>query len=116
MSRICFGVITMVLVVVSSVVCAEPLKSSLQPGEKITTIFEPINVNGEHAGEPYCLICENGMSPVALLFAREVNEPLLDLIEKLDRAVVKSRDKSADSRSRALEKEKLCHANMYLVE
>jgi len=69
---------------------AEPLKSGLQPGEKITTIFEPLNVTGEHAGEPYCLICENGLSRVAMLFAREVNEPLLKLLTKLDEATVKN--------------------------
>ena len=76
---------------------AEPVKSGLQPGEKITTIFEPVNLTGEHAGEPYCLICENGLSPVAMLFAREVNEPLLKLIAKLDEATVKHHDKELGS-------------------
>jgi hypothetical protein len=71
---------------------AEPLKSGLQPGEAITTIFEPVNVTGEHAGEPYCLICENGLAPVAMLFARELNEPLLALLAKLDEATAKNRD------------------------
>jgi len=76
---------------------AEPLKSGLQPGEKITTIFEPLNITGEHAGEPYCLICENGLSPVAMLFAREVNEPLLNLLGKLDEATAKNRDQEMGS-------------------
>src|SRR5262245_33369049 len=76
---------------------AEPIKSGLQPGEKIATIFEPINVNGEHAGEPYCLICENGLAPVAMLFAREVNEPLLKLLGKLDEATAKHRNKELGS-------------------
>src|SRR5262245_51307104 len=76
---------------------AEPIKSGLQPGEKITTIFEPINVTGEHAGEPYCLICENGLAPVAMLFAREVNEPLLKLLGKLDEATNKHRDQEMGS-------------------
>jgi hypothetical protein len=75
----------------------EPLKSSLQPGEQITTIFEPLNVTGEHAGEPYCLICENGLAPVAMLFAREVNEPLLKLISQLDAATDKNRDQEMGS-------------------
>jgi len=70
---------------------ADPLKSSLQAGEKITTIFEPLNLTGEHAGEPYCLICENGLAPVAMLFAREINEPLLRLIGKLDEATAQNR-------------------------
>jgi len=76
---------------------AEPIKSGLQAGEKITTIFEPLNVNGPHAGEPYCLICENGLAPVAMLFAREVNEPLLKLLGKLDEATAKNRDKEMGS-------------------
>lgn len=70
----------------------EPLRSGLQAGDKITAIFEPVNVNGEHAGEPYCLICENGLSPVAMLFAREANEPLWALIAKLDEATLKHRE------------------------
>lgn len=70
----------------ASLLAAEPLKSGLQPGEMLTTIFEPLNVTGEHAGEPYCLICENGLAPVAMLFARELNEPLLKLLAKLDEA------------------------------
>ncbi len=61
-----------------------PLKSGLQVGEKITTIFEPLNVNGEHAGELHCLVCENGLNPVTMIFAREVSEPLVSLIAKLD--------------------------------
>jgi len=76
---------------------AEPLQSGLQPGEKITNIFEPLNINGEHAGEPYCLICENGMAPVAMLFARDVNEPLLKLLAKLDEASTKHRDQELGS-------------------
>jgi hypothetical protein len=84
-------------VVISLAHGAEPLKSGLQPGEKITTIFEPLNITGEHAGEPYCLICENGLAPVAMLFAREVNEPLLTLISKLDAATAKNRDQEMGS-------------------
>jgi hypothetical protein len=76
---------------------AEPFKSGLQPGEKITMIFEPVNVTGEHAGEPYCLICENGLAPVAMLFAREVNEPLLKLLGRLDEATAKHRDQEMGS-------------------
>lgn len=32
---------------------AEPIKSGLQAGEHITTIFEPLNLNGPHANEPH---------------------------------------------------------------
>jgi hypothetical protein len=76
---------------------AEPLKSGLQAGEKITTIFEPLNVTGEHAGEPYCLICENGLAPVAMLFARDLHEPLLNLLGKLDAATATNREQAMGS-------------------
>jgi hypothetical protein len=69
----------------------EPVKSGLQAGEQVTSIFEPLNVNGEHAGEPYCLVCENGANPVAMVFARDVSEPLVRLIAKLDAATAKGR-------------------------
>jgi hypothetical protein len=87
----------LLLTIATTLPAAEPLKSGLQPGEKITTIFEPLNITGEHAGEPYCLICENGLSPVAMLFAREVNEPLLNLLSKLDEATAKNRDQEMGS-------------------
>jgi hypothetical protein len=75
----------------------EALKSGLQPGEKITTIFEPLNVTGEHAGEPYCLICENGLSPVAMIFAREASTPLLELLAKIDETTAKNRNSEMGS-------------------
>jgi hypothetical protein len=87
----------LILIAAGVLNAAEPVKSGLQAGEKITTIFEPLNVNGPHAGEPYCLICENGLAPVAMLFAREVNEPLLALLAKLDEATAKNRDKEMGS-------------------
>lgn len=68
---------------------AEPLKSSIQPGEKIATIFEPLNITGPHAGEPHCLVCENGRSPVAMLFARDLDDRLLKLLVKIDAATEK---------------------------
>jgi hypothetical protein len=32
------------------------VQSGIQPGEPITTIFEPLNVTGPFAGELYCLV------------------------------------------------------------
>jgi hypothetical protein len=75
--------------VAAALIAAEPLKSSIQPGEKIATIFEPLNITGEHAGELHCLVCENGRAPVAMLFARDLDEPLLKLLVKIDAATAK---------------------------
>jgi hypothetical protein len=95
--KLMLGVVASVFVVAAITLGAEPCKSGLQPGDKITTIFEPLNVTGEHAGEPYCLICENGLAPVAMLFARELDGPLLDLIGKLDAATEKNRKQQMGS-------------------
>ena len=79
--------IVAVLLLLSSLLAAgEPLKSSLQPGERLSALFEPLNVTGPYAGEPHCLVCENGPSPVAMVFARGVSEPLVHLLAGLDAA------------------------------
>ena len=78
--------ILVVLAFAAAASAAEPIRSGLQAGEKITDIFEPLNVTGDHAGEPYCLICENGYAPVAMVFAREPSPPLMKLIARLDAA------------------------------
>jgi hypothetical protein len=84
--------VVLMILVSAPAFAAEPLKSGLQAGEKITNIFEPLNVTGPFAGEPHCLVCENGLNPVAMIFAREVNEPLVKLLAKIDKATEKNRD------------------------
>jgi hypothetical protein len=76
---------------------AEPLRSSIQPGEKIENIFEPLNINGEHAGEQHCLVCEMGRAPVAMLFARELDEPLLKLLARIDAATAEHQEEGMGS-------------------
>jgi len=66
------------------------LKSGPQIGERITTPFHPLNINGAKAGEKNCLVCQNGENPVAMIFAREVSEQLTALIKKLDAATAKN--------------------------
>jgi hypothetical protein len=81
----------------TSLSAAEPLQSGIQAGEKITAIFEPLNVTGQYAGQPHCLVCENGASPVAMVFARDATEPVLKLIAQLDKATAKHKDQSLGS-------------------
>jgi hypothetical protein len=78
-------------VIASSLLAAEPLRSGLQTGEMVTNIFSPLNVNGEHAGEPHCLVCENGISPVAMIFAREPSERLTKLLSKINAATASNK-------------------------
>jgi hypothetical protein len=66
------------------------LKSGPQVGESIPGPFHPLNCNGTKAGEKNCLVCQNGPNPVAMIFAREVSEPLTKLIKKLDEATGKN--------------------------
>jgi len=82
-------VVTTILLFTTVSLAAERLDSGLKPGEKITTIFEPLNVNGPNAGEPHCLVCENGLSPVAMIWARDISEPLSQLLARLDAQTVK---------------------------
>jgi hypothetical protein len=89
--RVC-AVVALTLVTCAPAFAAEPLKSGLQAGERLTNIFEPLNVTGPYAGEQHCLVCEMGLNPVAMVFAREVNEPLVALLSKLDKATEKNRD------------------------
>ncbi len=76
---------------------AEPLQSGLQAGEKITAIFEPLNVTGEFAGQPHCLVCENSVNPVAMVFARNATEAVLKLVAQLDKATARHKDQSLGS-------------------
>jgi hypothetical protein len=74
-----------------------PLNSGLQPGERILAEFHALNVTGKHAGKKECLVCENGLAPVTMIFARDVNEPLMQLLVQLDAAV--ARNENSDLRS-----------------
>jgi hypothetical protein len=90
-SSVCFAV---AFVAFSSglsswVAAADPLRSGLQAGQSVTTVFEPVNLNGPHAEEPHCLVCENGLCPVAMVLARDLSEPLGKLLARLDAACVK---------------------------
>lgn len=88
---------TSVLLLGSLLEAAEPIESGHQPGESITAIFEPLNVTGDYAGQPHCMVCENGASPVAMIFAREPSGPLLQLLVEVDAATAKHRDEQMGS-------------------
>ncbi len=68
-----------------------PLTSGPQPGTELGESFEPINVTGEHAGERHCLVCENGLNPVVMIFAREPSDAVVSLLRKVDAATAKHR-------------------------
>jgi hypothetical protein len=71
---------------VSPAFAAQALKSGPQPGESIPGPFHPVNLNGAHASNPHCLVCEFGMAPVVLVFTRDIGKTGA-LLEKLDEAI-----------------------------
>jgi len=78
--------------VLSAVIAGESLKSGPQPGDEVPGPFHPLNLTGASAGEKHCLYCENGNNPVAMIFARDLNEPVSKLIKKIDAATVEHAD------------------------
>lgn len=80
-----------VVAVMGGVVVAADLKSGPQTGEKVPGPFHPLNINGEDAGKKACLYCKNGNNPVAVVFARNADDPNLQkLISALDVATEKN--------------------------
>ena len=67
----------------------DAFKSGPQPGSELGESFDPINVTGEHAGEKHCLVCENGLNPVVMIFAREPNDAVMALLRQVDAATTK---------------------------
>ena len=67
------------------------LKSGPQNGAEVPGPFHPLNVTGEKAGEKFCLYCKNGDKPVAVVFARNTDDPAVQkLIKALDDATAKN--------------------------
>lgn len=73
------------------IIAAEPIRSGLQAGDEVTAIFEPLKVTGTHAGDQRCLVCENGVRPVVMIFAREPSESLMKLLAKIDAATAQNK-------------------------
>ncbi len=85
-SDTCRWLLGLLLLCAATVQGEDVLKSSLQPGETLPASFEPYNVTGDYAGKRHCLVCENGLNPVVMIFARQPSEALGRLLDKLDTA------------------------------
>jgi hypothetical protein len=84
------------IALVVGVASAADLKSGPQVGEKVFP-FHPLNCTGDHAGEKYCLICQNGSNPVAMIFARQLTPEVTTLIKRIDQATGKYKGRSMGS-------------------
>ncbi len=69
---------------------ANSIKSGPQVNDDVPGPFHPLNVTGEQAGKKNCLYCQNGASPVAVVFAREATPTVAKLIKKLDECTAKN--------------------------
>jgi hypothetical protein len=67
----------------------QDLKSGPQADEVLPGSFQPLNINGTYAGRNHCLVCENRLNPVALVFvkaqAEGVDPEVKKLLEALDK-------------------------------
>src|SRR3954465_5480580 len=70
---------------VSCMTAAENLVSGPQVGEKVSGNFSVLFLNGEHAGTKRCPVDVKGYDLTALLFARDISDPLIALIRRLDK-------------------------------
>jgi len=74
------------VLMMTSAIQAEELKSGPQVGDKLPGAFHPLNLSGPEAGKKNCLVCQNGLNPVVMIFAREIDPTLTALIKKVDGA------------------------------
>lgn len=90
-------IVSVAVALAAGTALAEGLKSGPQVGDSIPGPFHPMNVTGADAGKARCLVCKHGQSPVAMVFAREVSDPLATLVKKLDAATDSNKDCSMGS-------------------
>ncbi|HLN32759.1 MAG TPA: hypothetical protein VK395_33830 [Gemmataceae bacterium] len=90
--RIAVGSAVVLALSIGCVLAADKLTSGPQVGQSVPGPFHPLNINGAKAGEKNCLYCQNGTNPVAMIFAREVSEPLTTLIKKIDACTEANKD------------------------
>jgi hypothetical protein len=94
MKKFCIaaGSLTALAFVLAVGLADEKLVSGPQVGQAVPGPFHPLNITGENAGEKQCLFCKNGTKPVAMIFAREMSEPLTQLLKKIDTATAEHKD------------------------
>src|SRR5262245_17245649 len=71
----------------------EPPKAELKAGGLLPGPFHVYNVTGERKDKLSCLVCRNGLNPVAAIFVRDADAAALpDFLQKLDAVVAKHAD------------------------
>jgi hypothetical protein len=67
----------------------QDLKSGPQVDEMLPGSFQPLNLNGTFAGRYHCLVCENRLNPVAMVFVKAQTEGIDPEVKKLLEALDK---------------------------
>jgi hypothetical protein len=93
------GFVALACCAISAAQDGRALKSGPQSGTTLPAPFDALNVTGKvAAGRQHCLVCQNGLSPAVLVFAREPAEgkdqPLQHLMKKIDGLAAKHSDKT----------------------
>ncbi len=78
--------VCLALALVGLIAAADVRQSGPKVGEELPGTFVPKNITGPEAGQTTCVFCEYGESPVVMVFAREISEPVTRLIKRLDSA------------------------------
>jgi hypothetical protein len=95
-NRIAMGVTAVVVLTFAVGTAGESLKSGPAVGEAVYSQelgrgpFHPLNCTGASAGKKNCLVWQNGLNPVAMIFAREVSDSLTSLVKKIDAETAKN--------------------------
>jgi hypothetical protein len=75
---------------------AEEIKSGPQPGDKLGAFFVTkvagAEDDGVEVGKNLCYRCRNGQRPQVVVFTRSTDPKVLELLQKLDKAVEEKQD------------------------
>ena len=77
----------------AGIALGEEVKSGLATGES-PAAFNVKDITGPSAGKSLCYRCQYGAKPVAVVFTREINEDVANLVKELDDKVGANKDKS----------------------
>jgi hypothetical protein len=83
----CFALTFLFLAI--GISAGQDLKSGPQIDEMLPGSFQPLNLNGAFAGRYHCLVCENRLNPVAMVFVKSKDEGIDPEVKKLLEALDK---------------------------
>ena len=82
---------TLALLMTAALANAGEVKSGLAPGD-YPEAFNVKDVTGPEKGTSLCYRCRYGGRPVVSIFAREVDENLVDLIKQIDKQIADNKE------------------------